>query len=223
MNYTRVDSAPRREDHAEAMDECCQAKSCEISALRERQGRVLVAVLLINAMMFGVELTAGLAARSTALLGDSLDMLGDALVYGFSLYVLHRSAAWRARAAALKGIVMLAFGVGVLVEATWRLRTGVVPEVPIMASIGVLALAANTICFLLLWRHRSDDLNLRSTWLCSRNDLISNSAVLAAAAFVAQLQSLWPDLLVGVGIALLFLRSAVSVLRESMSELASTA
>jgi cation diffusion facilitator family transporter len=202
------------------VDECCQAKSCEISALRERQGRVLIAVLVINVAMFVAELGAGLAARSTALLGDSLDMLGDSLVYGFSLYVLHRSAAWRTRAAALKGSIMLAFGVGVLVEAALRLQAGVVPEVPLMAGVGALALAANTACFLLLWRHRSDDLNLRSTWLCSRNDLIANSSVLLAAALVAQLGSLWPDVVVGVGIALLFLRSAVSVLRDTASELA---
>jgi Co/Zn/Cd efflux system component len=169
--------------------------------------------------MFLIELGAGLAARSTALLGDSLDMLGDSLVYGFSLYVLRRSAAWRARAAALKGVIMLAFGVGVLVQALWRLQAGVMPEVPIMAGIGALALAANTVCFLLLWRHRSDDLNLRSTWLCSRNDLIANSSVLLAAVLVAQLGSLWPDIVVGVGIALLFLRSALSVLRDAATEL----
>ena len=127
------------------MDECCQAKSCEISALRERQGRVLIAVLAINLIMFVVELGAGLAGRSTALLGDSLDMLGDSLVYGFSLYVLHRNGTWRARAAALKGLIMLAFGVGVLVEAVLRLQAGVVPQVPIMAGVGALALAASGI------------------------------------------------------------------------------
>lgn len=201
------------------MEECCQAKSCEISALRERQGRVLVAVLAINAVMFLAELGAGLAARSTALLGDSLDMLGDSLVYGFSLYVLHRSAAWRARAAALKGLIMLTFGLGVLAQAVWRLQIGVAPEAPVMAGVGALALAANAVCFLLLWRHRSDDLNLRSTWLCSRNDLIANVAVIVAAALVAQLGSPWPDVVVGAGIALLFLRSAVSVLRDAASEL----
>jgi len=201
------------------MDECCQAKSVELTALRERQSRVLVAVLVINAGMFVIELGAGFLARSTALLGDSLDMLGDALVYGFSLYVLHRSLLWRARAAALKGFVMLAFGIGVLIEASLRLQAGSTPDVPLMATIGALALAANTACFLLLWRHRSDDINLRSTWLCSRNDLISNGAVLVAAGLVARLESPWPDFLVGIGIAALFLWSSVSVLREASGEL----
>lgn len=201
------------------MDACCETKSEELAALRSRQGRVLVTVLVINAAMFLIEFQAGLLARSTALLGDSLDMLGDALVYGFSLYVLHRSLVWRARAALAKGLVMLAFGLGVLVEAGLSLRSGFTPAAPVMASIGALALGANAFCFLLLWRHRADDLNLRSTWLCSRNDLIANSAVLGAAALVAEFQSLWPDLLVGLGIALLFLRTSLSVLRESVAEL----
>jgi cation diffusion facilitator family transporter len=201
------------------MDDCCRTKESELAQLRVRQGRVLGAVLAINAVMFAIEFAAGIAARSTALLADSLDMLGDSLVYGFSLYVLHRSARWRARAAFSKGVVMALFGVGVLIEAALRLRAGVVPAVPVMLGIGGLALATNTVCFLLLWRHRADDLNLRSTWLCSRNDLIANTAVLAAAVVVARTQSLWPDLVVGLGIAALFLRSAVSVLRDSLREL----
>jgi cation diffusion facilitator family transporter len=202
------------------MDACCETKAQELAALRGRQGRVLAAVLAINLVMFFVEFGAGLLSGSTALLGDSLDMLGDSLVYGFSLYVLHRSQAWRATAALSKGLVMIAFGVVVLVRAGLELRTGVPPGVPTMAGIGALALAANTLCFALLWRHRADDLNLRSTWLCSRNDLIANSAVLVAALLVAGSGSPWPDVLVGAGIAALFLRTAASVLRESLRELA---
>jgi len=201
------------------MDECCEAKATELTALRVRQGRVLAIVLVVNLVMFCVEFGAGLIAGSTALLGDSLDMLGDSFVYGFSLFVLHRSMAWRARAALAKGVIMAAFGVGVLVEAGLRLRAGVPPVVPAMLAIGLLALAANGFCFALLWRHRADDINLRSTWLCSRNDLISNGAVLVAALLVAWSKSFWPDVIVGVGIAALFLRTSVSVLRESLTEL----
>jgi len=204
------------------MDECCEAKALELGALRGRQRRVLVVVLLINAIMFCSEFAAGLAAESTALLGDSLDMLGDSLVYGFTLYVLYLSSVWRARAALLKGIVMLSFGVGVLVEAGLRLGSGVPPVATVMGGVAALALAANVTCFALLWRHRADDLNLRSTWLCSRNDLIANTAVLGAAVAVARLGSLWPDFVVGVGIALLFLRTAATVLRESAAELVSS-
>lgn len=201
------------------MDRCCETKASELAALRLRQSRVLVAVLAVNLTMFFVEFGAGLLSGSTALLADSLDMLGDALVYGFSLFVLHRSLTWRASAALVKGGIMAAFGVGVLLQAFARLATGVPPMVPIMVGIGAVALVANTFCFALLWRHRGDDINLRSTWLCSRNDLIANGAVLGAAAAVAWSGSLWPDLVVGAGIAILFLRTAGSVLRESVAEL----
>jgi cation diffusion facilitator family transporter len=203
------------------MDDCCEAKGSELALLRESQGRVLVIVLVVNIAMFCVEFAAGLLSGSTALLGDSLDMLGDSLVYGFSLYVLHRSQTWRARAAVAKGVIMAAFGVGVLIEAGFRLSAGVPPLAPAMAAIGALALAANTYCFVLLWRHRADDINLRSTWLCSRNDLIANGAVLIAAALVAWSHSIWPDVMVGAGIAGLFLRTAFVVLRESFAELGS--
>jgi len=201
------------------MDDCCEAKESELSAIRSRHGRVLWAVLAVNAFMFVVEFGTGLVSGSSALLADSLDMLGDSLVYGFSLFVVHRSLTWRARAALLKGAIMALFGVAVLVEVAFKLRTATPPEVPTMAAIGTLALAANALCFSLLWRHRADDINLRSTWLCSRNDLIANGAVLIAAGLVAWSGSGWPDILVGLGIAALFLRTAAVVLRESFEEL----
>ncbi len=201
------------------MDQCCEAKATELAAIRLRQGHVLVVVLAVNATMFFVEFGAGLLSGSTALLADSLDMLGDSLVYGFSLFVLHRSLAWRARAALAKGLIMAAFGVGVLLEAGFHLGAGVPPLAPAMVAIGTLALMANAVCFSLLWRHRADDINLRSTWLCSRNDLIANGAVLVAAGLVAWYESFWPDVIVGVAIAILFLRTAASVLRESFAEL----
>ena len=203
----------------DSMDLCCEAKASELAAIRFRQGHVLRVVLAVNATMFFVEFGAGLASGSSALLADSLDMLGDSLVYGFSLFVIHRSLTWRARAALLKGAIMLVFGVGVLLEVAVKLGTAVPPMVPAMAAIGTLALAANAVCFALLWRHRTDDINLRSTWLCSRNDLIANGAVLAAAVLVAWSRSPWPDIVVGVGIAVLFLRTASIVLRESIAEL----
>ncbi len=201
------------------MDECCEAKAQELTGLQGRQRRVLVAVLLVNAVMFFVEFGAGVLSGSTALLGDSLDMLGDSLVYGFSLYVLQRSLAWRARAALVKGVLMASFGLGVLVESAFTLRSGAPPLVSTMLGTGGLALMANGFCFYLLWRHRSDDINLRSTWLCSRNDLVANGAVLCAAVLVAWSESFWPDVIVGAGIAGLFLRTAVLVLKESLTEL----
>lgn len=201
------------------MANCCEDKGCEISALRERHERVLWIVLVINAVMFALEGWAGLNAHSTSLLADALDMLGDALVYGFSLFVLERSARWKASAALVKGCFMLMFGFGVLGEALYRIFHPVMPTVETMGLIGGLALLANLTCFFLLSRHRDDNLNMSSTWLCSRNDLIANVGVLLAAAASYSFTSLWPDLIIGVVIASVFLRSALHVLYQSIHAL----
>jgi cation diffusion facilitator family transporter len=201
------------------MDSCCQAKAGELEALWGRQTKTLWAVLGINASMFGVELVVGLLAASTALLADSTDMLGDALVYAFSLLVVGRSVRWRAGAALLKGIIMAGFGLVVLAQAGYRFFVPEIPDFRMMGITGVLALAANATCLLLLTRHRHDDLNMRSTWLCSRNDIIANVGVLVAAAAVFATGSRWPDLAIGLGITAVYGRSAVSVLRQSVAEL----
>ncbi len=201
---------------------CCDADDDALVALRDRQGAVLWIVLGINAVLFVVEFGVGWWARSTALLADSLDMLGDAFVYAFSLWVLHRGARWRARAALAKGVVQLVFGLVVLSQAMWRALDGTPPAADAMALMGLVALAGNTWSFALLWRHRTDDINMTSTWLCSRNDLIANLAVLVAAAAVWQLESVWPDVIVGVAIAVLFLRTARDVIRNARNELART-
>jgi len=200
------------------MDSCCETKVEEISTLRGQHKTVLIIVLLINAALFVVEAAAGLLGNSTALLADSLDMLGDSLIYAFSLYVLSRSAAWKAKAALLKGAVMAVFGVGVLLEVIYKTISGILPSAETMGIIGTLVLLGNGSCFLLLYRHRSDDLNMRSTWLCSRNDIIANAGVLIAAFGVYVTQSVWPDVLIGGAIAILFLKSALTVLTESFIE-----
>ena len=201
------------------MNSCCETKAAELSVLRGKHKTILILVLVINAVLFVVEAAAGLLANSTALLADSLDMLGDSLVYGFSLYVLWRSAAWKAKAALLKGTIMAVFGAGVLLEVINKLISGIVPSAETMGIIGALVLLGNGICFLLLYRHRSDDLNMRSTWLCSRNDIIANMSVLLAAMGVKMFDASWPDIVVGAAIAALFLKSAFTVLRESFLEL----
>lgn len=197
------------------MADCCNENDAHIKHLRERQARMLWAVLAINAAMFVIEFTAGWLASSTALLGDSLDMLGDALVYGLSLFVVAKSMRWKAISAGFKGAVMLAFGLLVLGEAITKAIAGTVPEPSVMAVVGAAALAANIVCLLLLTRHRGDDVNMRSSWICSRNDLAANTGVLAAAALVAFSGSLWPDVIVGVAIAGLFLHSSLGVLRDA--------
>ena len=198
------------------MKECCENKVSELAALRASQGRVLWIVLAINAIMFVVEFAGGIVADSTALMADSLDMLGDATVYAFSLFVLNRSAAWRTGVVRLKGIVMAAFGLGVIGQVIANAVLDSVPVAKTMGGIGFLALCANLLCLLLLLRHRNDDLNMRSTWLCSLNDIIANGGVLVAAGLVALTQSKWPDLVIGTIIAIVFLSSAVKVLWESL-------
>jgi Co/Zn/Cd efflux system component len=198
---------------------CCSDKTCDIQALRNRQSATLMLVLAINACMFLVELTAGLISGSISLLADSLDMLGDALVYGFSLYVVTRGAKMKAHAALFKGGIMAAFGLFVLGQALYKMFFSHIPMFEAIGIVGLLALAANSVCLLLLWRHRAEDINMQSVWLCSRNDIIANVSVLFAAAGVWLTHSGWPDIVVGLAIAALFLRSSLFVLREALAEL----
>lgn len=201
------------------MSNCCQNKSCELEVLRVKQATTLKTVLVINAVMFIIELMSGIIAGSVSLLADSLDMLGDALVYGISIYVLTRSAREKALSALIKGIIMAAFGMMVLVQAIYKFLYPQFPIAELMGSVAVLALVANLICLLLLWRHRSDDINMNSVWLCSRNDIIANLSVLVASAGVWWLNSAWPDIIIGIALAGLFLKSATFVLRRSIAEL----
>lgn len=194
---------------------CCHDDDCAADAMAEGQARVLRIVLAINVVMFVVEFSAGWIAGSTALLGDSLDMLGDALVYGFSLVAVARGARWKAASAGLKGAIMAVFGAVVLLQAGARVLWGVPPASGLMAATGVLVLLANAVCLVVLTRHRGDDVNMSSAWACSRNDIVANVGVLAAAGAVALTASPWPDILVGTAVALLFLRSSVRVLGDA--------
>lgn len=198
---------------------CCEKKETELAQLRLKQGGVLKIVLITNALMFLVEFSFGLISQSSALMADSLDMFGDATVYAFSLYALNRGALWRARAGFSKGIIMALFGFFVLGQVIYRSINGIVPQADTMSVIGALALAANAYCLYLLYNHRSDDINMRSTWLCSRNDIIANVGVIAASALVAYFQSGLPDVIVGSAIATLFLKSAYEVLSEAKLEI----
>lgn len=199
---------------------CCNEDDAHLQNMRQRQARMLWAVLTINACMFVIEFGAGWWAGSTALLGDSLDMLGDTLVYGLSLMVVARSLRWKAISAAIKGSIMFAFGLLVLLEVVHKLVAGHAPEAAPMMAIGALALVANTVCLVLLTRHRGDDVNMRSSWVCSRNDLLANTGVICAGALVMATGSLLPDVVVGAAIAALFLQSSVGVLRDAWKQYA---
>lgn len=198
---------------------CCENKKHELVKLRESQGKVLKIVFVINFIMFFVEFTYGYISKSSALMADSLDMFGDAAVYAFSLYALHKAPIWRSRAGLAKGIVMALLGTFILGEVIVKIIMGTTPESQTMTLIGSVALAANFACVVLLFKHRSDDINLRSTWLCSRNDIIANLAVICASGLVAMTGSALPDIAVGLGIAFLFLKSAHSVIQEAKEEI----
>lgn len=201
------------------MDNCCHDKSGELEVLREQQSKTLWIVLAINGVMFCLELVVGLLAGSVALQADSLDMLSDTLVYGFSLYAIGKSDRWRSGSAFLKGSIMAVFGIGVLIQSGYKFFAGGVPESNFMFLMSIVALIANTGCLLLLSKHRTDDLNMHSTWICSRNDIIANSSVFVAAGLVAITQSKLPDLVVGLLITVIFLKSAISILKASFIEL----
>lgn len=198
------------------MEDCCGSKQTELEKLGQNQVQVLRIVLAINLVMFFIEGYYGWISRSTSLQADSLDMLGDVVVYGTSLYAISRGVRWTARISLGKGLIMGAFGIWIVSQALYRFFSAGIPVAETMGWVGLLALAANVTCAVLLLRHRSDDINMRSTWLCSRNDVIANFGVLGAAGAVAFFQSKYPDLIVGVAISALVLKSSYSVIRDSL-------
>ena len=181
--------------------------------------RVLWVALAVNFAMFGVEIGAGVAAQSASLLADSLDFLGDAANYGISLFVLGMALRWRARASLVKAASMGAFGLWVAVTTIQHAMAGTVPAAPVMGVIGALAFAANLGVAVLLYRWREGDSNMRSVWICTRNDAIGNLAVLAAAAGVVGSGTGWPDYLVAAIMSGLALWGAVQVLLHARVEL----
>jgi Co/Zn/Cd efflux system component len=200
-------------------DQCC-AHSCTPKAAQDpRYRRALWIALLVNALMFGVEIVGGVQSASTSLLADAVDFFGDSANYGVSLLVLSMAAIWRSRAALLKGLCMGAFGLFVLAKTAWSITAGVVPEPATMGAVGLLALCANLAVAGLLFAYRSGDANMRSVWLCTRNDAIGNVAVMLAAAGVFGSGSGWPDWLVAALMGALALNAAFSVVRHARAEM----
>lgn len=197
---------------------CCDKKSDDLAKLAGRQSNTLKIALMINLAMFFIELYSGIVAGSISLMADSLDMFGDAFVYGFSLFVIGKSTKWNLTASLLKGAVMLIFGAGVMISALVRFYSKMTPSFEIMGFVGVLALFANILCAVLLLRHKSDDMNMRSAWLCSRNDVIANLGVLIAAGAVMITGSRFPDLITGSVISMIVLKSSVEILADTIRE-----
>lgn len=195
-------------------DDCCSRKGDTIAQLGRKadQRRVLIVVMVINLLMFLAEFGGGVLARSSALMADSVDMLGDAVVYALSLYALSRGPRWEAGAALAKGGIILIFGIAVTIQILDKIVNGVPPSSTLMLAFGSAALVANLTCLALLSRFRSENVNMSSTFECSRNDVASNIGVLIAAGLVAFTGAAWPDIVVGGVIAIIFLRSAWRVL-----------
>jgi Co/Zn/Cd efflux system component len=200
------------------MGGCCD-NDCSLDGLREQQRGTLQIVLGVNAVMFFVIGAAALYGKSTALLADSLDNLGDALTYGLSLYAVSRGATTKAKVALFKGGLILVAALIVVMQIAYKLFVPSLPIFEVMGLFSVLGLAANSLCLFLLWRHRHEDVNMSSVWECSRNDIASNLSVFVAAGVVWFTGSGWPDIVVAVGLVSLLMRSAIRVISSATIEL----
>jgi Co/Zn/Cd efflux system component len=196
----------------------CQDHCTPAQANAPAYRKVLWIALVVNALMWAVEIYASAAVHSVALLADSIDFFADAANYAITLVVLGMAGIWRTRAAVFKALCMLGIGIFVFARAAWLAYSGSVPEPMAMGAVGALALAANLGVAALLYAYRDGDANMRSVWLCTRNDALGNVAVILAAAGVLGTGSRWPDLIVAAGMAALSISAAISVLRQAKGE-----
>jgi Co/Zn/Cd efflux system component len=201
------------------MAACGCDSNLQFDGISKNYIKILWVIIGINVVMFFVETSASVVSDSMALRADALDFLGDSLTYTLTLLAIGHSLRWRASAAMFKGITLALMGVWVLGSTLYRVFVLGVPNELIMGSVALLAFFANAVSALLLLKYRNGDSNVRSVWLCSRNDAIGNLAVMLAAVVVYQTQSHWPDLIVAFLMALLFLHSAFLILRQAISEL----
>ena len=202
------------------MGNCC-GDGCSVDVLHKRQRGTLIIVLSINSLMFFVIFTAALYGKSTALLADSLDNLGDAVTYGISLYAVYQGNIKKAKVALFKGILIFFAACAVLAQLIYKIFVSTVPIFEVMGTFSIIGLIANTLCLYLLWRHRNEDINMSSVWECSRNDIVSNVSVFLAAGAVWITGSKWPDILVALGLVWFLLRSAFRVILGARAALCS--
>ena len=198
----------------------CDDQDCFLDPLHKRQRGTLQIVLGINAVMFFVIVVAALYGKSSALLADSLDNLGDALTYGLSLYAVSRGPVVKAKVALFKGRLILLAAFTIVAQIIYKFAA--VPSLPafeVMGIFSLLSLTANSVCLFLLWRHRREDVNMSSVWECSRNDIATNLSVFVAAGAVGLTGSGWPDTVVALGVVLLLIRSALRVIASANAEL----
>ena len=201
------------------MGSCCE-NNCAVDALREKQRGTLIRVLWINAIMFIAIAFAAFYGKSTALLSDSLDNLGDALTYGLSLYAVSKGPATKARVALFKGGLIFMAASVVAAQIIYRLINPVIPSYEVMSIFSIAGLVANGLCLLLLWRHRNEDINMSSVFECSRNDIATNLSVILAAIGVWVFNSGLPDIIIATLLVVLLFKSSVRVIKGALFELA---
>lgn len=195
------------------MSSCCGTAAQQ--HIDKAQRKLLWAVLVLNGVMFFVEFIAGWLAESSGLIADSLDMLADTLVYAVSLYAVGKAIKYKANAAILNGTLQTVLALVVLGDVLQRLIFGSQPNANMMLWVALLALAVNIACFALLYSSRNGDINIRASWICSRNDMIMNGGVILSALLVAKLNMAWPDLVIATVIAFIVLRSAIRIIRDA--------
>lgn len=203
------------------MKDCCEIPKNDTSAANPAYKRILWVALVLNSIMFFAEFAASFLADSVSLQADSIDFLGDAANYGVSLYVLSSSIKTRAWASIIKGSTMGLFGIWVIVEVIINSFVGALPEASTMTMLGALALAVNVSVAVMLFRFKGGDSNMASVWLCSRNDAIGNLAVIIASFGVHYTSTMWPDLVVALGMGLLSTHSSYLIIKKAKSELSS--
>lgn len=188
---------------------------CGTAQAEQLERKTLIALLLINAVMFVTELTFGLVAQSTGLIADSLDMLADAAVYGLALYAVGRGILYQAKAAQVSGYLQIILGAGVLLEVCRRLLFGSEPESVLIITVGAVALVANLVCLALISKHRNGGIHMRASWIFSTNDVIANLGVIVSGVLVAVVGSRIPDLIVGAVISAIVVRGGMQILKET--------
>ena len=191
---------------------------CEIEIKNRDQSRVLILLLAINGVMFVAEIVAGIMGDSTALIADSLDMLADATVYAIGLYAVGRSLLIKAKAAHISGIFQIVLGLGVLFDIVRRAVIGSEPESVMMIVVGIVALIANTVCLVLIYKHRQGEVHMRASWIFSKNDVIANLGVISGGLLVAYTSSSWPDLIIGLIIATIVIRGGLHIIKDANRE-----
>ena len=191
---------------------------CEFEVTKQEQQKVLWWLLLINAVMFVVELGAGIVADSTGLIADSIDMLADATVYSLALYAVGHSALAKVKAAHLSGVFQIILAIGILADVIRRWVMGSEPQSDLMVLISLFALAANVVCLKLLSKHRDGEVHMRASWIFSKNDVIANLGVILSGVLVYLFETRWPDLIVGVVITLIILRGGLAIVKDAAAE-----